>query len=775
MKERGTAQPAANKDLSQGKKEFEMTSTTGPLSEERKYTYGDILSYGTEIATAEFENPRSFVNCLGVLGGFRAFHLVSEDGCFIGAELDGNFDAALSKYIGYRKDHGKDASIPNDKSRMRWWKGVFERLQQRDRDNESLSPKNTLWETVDFYVRLAKEKNPQLSLSALCLEAGLSLNYLAQVVHAEIRSFKPSSKSSIEKLEKSLEIPAGLLTRFCSEESSSEGVNDAIEYRSRLHTIQRQRLDRGQNFTYRPWEFGEILNDDWTQLLLHKTKSLVPGLDLKRNLPWRLKPISECKSREELSQMASLSPDGTNYAPAAGDVLQRLCQFFGGLRELSDSDGQRLFNPDGFRLPYLIDSALLGIVATHLEKRLSGFTTTLVKIYRVAESLLRAKEGFIWQRPDYVSALLSKEQLQKLVTPEQLQRILRHELDDGRVVERPEPELFANLNDKEKAQKWHAWCDDQLQLLKERLRELKKEGKILAKTRNPEDPIKTYLDWEEPVLVLDTLAESIRRALDEKPYLLCGPSTLLLERTHIFTRIIKNQPLRVLNMSQLVYDDENRGREHHLYKKYDAEGNFICYAIRISAKYFKNWKEAKNKDYDFDLPTELNDPITLYITDILPQYGFSGKGSFPFFPSRVHKGKAEFVENLETCFYEQTLKLPGCVGFRPHACRHLVATDIIMNVDDGHRIAALVLHDQLTTVEKAYAHVKGKFGHKVWQDTLSHRSRAQAVDIARRAEQRQLEAETDESFLEKAKSVLGVDGIHRLSKLLKGGGHDRKQ
>ena len=123
-----------------------------------------------------------------------------------------------------------------------------------------------------------------------------------------------------------------------------------------------------------------------------------------------------------------------------------------------------------------------------------------------------------------MDALPSLDLLSRILTPEQLEFALRHELDDGRIVERPTPEDFARLSDKERRDKWHAWCDDQRLLMKEAL----KATTIISKTRDPEDPILTYLDWDAPVLVLDQLADSMRAALDEEAHLLRQDTKLLL-------------------------------------------------------------------------------------------------------------------------------------------------------------------------------------------------------------------------------------------------------
>jgi len=60
-----------------------------------------------------------------------------------------------------------------------------------------------------------------------------------------------------------------------------------------------------------------------------------------------------------------------------------------------------------------------------------------------------------------------------------------------------------------------------------------------------------------------------------------------------------------------------------------------------------------------------------------------------------------------------------CPGIGTHAFRHLVATSIIKasNLSD-FKTAALVLNDQLATVEKNYAHLRSADGANRMADLL---------------------------------------------------------
>ena len=64
-------------------------------------------------------------------------------------------------------------------------------------------------------------------------------------------------------------------------------------------------------------------------------------------------------------------------------------------------------------------------------------------------------------------------------------------------------------------------------------------------------------------------------------------------------------------------------------------------------------------------------------------------------------GLSEIVEMMTELY------IPGSEGFRAHAFRHIIATDIIKKDPRlGFFIAAKALHDKLETVEEQYSHLK---------------------------------------------------------------------
>jgi integrase len=47
-------------------------------------------------------------------------------------------------------------------------------------------------------------------------------------------------------------------------------------------------------------------------------------------------------------------------------------------------------------------------------------------------------------------------------------------------------------------------------------------------------------------------------------------------------------------------------------------------------------------------------------------------------------------------------------GFAPHSVRHIVATHLVKNSDDGIGRAADALHNTRAMIQKVYGHIEGK-------------------------------------------------------------------
>ena len=161
--------------------------------------------------------------------------------------------------------------------------------------------------------------------------------------------------------------------------------------------------------------------------------------------------------------------------------------------------------------------------------------------------------------------------------------------------------------------------------------------------------------------------------------------------------------------------------------KPDGSGNLYrrgdgTWAIKFKAEDFKNHEgAAKEKDYDVPLPVGLNDEIEHYLKAVRPLFSDASDRAFVTKKTkRKSRAKFEGADEIESGtdwlgpVFEHRTKtfIPGSPGFRPHAMRHIVATDYIKNHPGDYLTAAQILHDTIETVMAEYAHLAAADGLK---------------------------------------------------------------
>lgn len=220
--------------------------------------------------------------------------------------------------------------------------------------------------------------------------------------------------------------------------------------------------------------------------------------------------------------------------------------------------------------------------------------------------------------------------------------------------------------------------------------------------RYPNEPIAFILADQHPLKFLVSLVHNLERALPAN-FQRCYDRRLL--NMYFVCSFLSAIPLR----AQMLC---NMRLHKNLYK--DKNGNW---RVRFDARDFKNDRfAAKDSDYDVACPTWLHTIINLYLENrsLFPG-GKVLNGEFECeyvirpCTSDMNHGEATNPVDLNTlfrwCITATSLYIPGCIGFGPHAWRHIVATDWIKNNPSGFQIAAKLLHDKIETVMKNYQHL----------------------------------------------------------------------
>lgn len=217
-------------------------------------------------------------------------------------------------------------------------------------------------------------------------------------------------------------------------------------------------------------------------------------------------------------------------------------------------------------------------------------------------------------------------------------------------------------------------------------------------TRDPREPIQSLLVRERP---LEGLLEMVKRMEEATPPAYWAQRNALHKRDILLVKMLICNPLRVHHFALMTYRQDNSG---HLYQRPDHS-----WWLRFKGSDFKNERGAAKADYDVQLSQWIWKDIEEYLAKYRPLLG--GPETAYVFRSRKKSGASDSRMLKNNSITATMLKLthlyiPQCPGFGPHAFRHIIATDYILNHPEGYVAAASILHDKIETVMEHYSHLR---------------------------------------------------------------------
>ncbi len=220
--------------------------------------------------------------------------------------------------------------------------------------------------------------------------------------------------------------------------------------------------------------------------------------------------------------------------------------------------------------------------------------------------------------------------------------------------------------------------------------------------RFPDEPVDFIIKDQHPLRFLVSLVRNLEGALPTTFHRWHDRKLLNMYFVCSFLTAI---PLRSRMLCKMSL-------EKNLYK--DQNGKW---RVKFDRKDFKNhWSAATNHNYDVPCPAWLHPIIDLYLKNrplfpggrvingqfecgyVIRPCGFLG----------ANRNQTEPIENqtlYQYCILATSVFIPGCIGFGPHAWRHILTTDWLKNNPDGLLIAAELLHDSPETLSKSYQHL----------------------------------------------------------------------
>ena len=212
------------------------------------------------------------------------------------------------------------------------------------------------------------------------------------------------------------------------------------------------------------------------------------------------------------------------------------------------------------------------------------------------------------------------------------------------------------------------------------------------KSREPEEPIRALLALEQPLSPIITAMRKLRKIGDASSA--GSMQEAVARRNEVLLGILISNPLRSKNLITLTFKADNSG---DVYQTETGQ-----WRIRIPASRMKNRKRLKKKIYNVPIAAWLTPLIEDYIKTFRPILGID-KNSDGFFLS--NRGTRFNALNKMIFKITRTL-IPGCLGFGPHAFRHLVATDwLTKNPNDFNTVSEL-LNDTLEVIMNNYVHLR---------------------------------------------------------------------
>jgi integrase len=263
------------------------------------------------------------------------------------------------------------------------------------------------------------------------------------------------------------------------------------------------------------------------------------------------------------------------------------------------------------------------------------------------------------------------------------------------------PEFGVKLGPRMTASSWQEQCvqtRSRVDDLHRTISLMKKEGdqENYDFGRDPKEPIQWILDLPRPLLVLQ---EALKAMLSD----LLPDNASKLERARQYRNVILfallcANPLRIRMFAIMEFDK-------HLIRR--SNGSWW---VRFNRRSFKN-RRSINSHYEVRVAEELWPLLDRYLKEFHPVLAGATGSKYVFIRSAAgphkHPGGPLSSIALSSIIQELTeLYIPGGKGFRPHAFRHIIATDIIKKDRRlGFFLASIALHDKLDTVKREYIHL----------------------------------------------------------------------
>ncbi len=397
-----------------------------------------------------------------------------------------------------------------------------------------------------------------------------------------------------------------------------------------------------EHYAVKESDAQESLKIEWTNFLRFKTSSVASKFRRGKNGKWTALAQSQSLIKPSFSTSVGLL-----VCPAAFIAWRRVASFLGYLRLPSSAGGFGLSNTQAQTLAWFAVPEALEGYFNFMTQRSDGLKHGgQAGFCTFAISLLNSTYGYLIQCP----------------------------------------ELYEKLPEEYRTESWVRMCE----AARNTASELKTD--CHDKSRDPSTPIAPLLALEKPLAPIFDAMRKLRIHGDAAPRK--SKAEAIARRDELLFGLLVFNPLRASNIITMTYREDDAGE---IFK--DAAG---IWTIRLNAGRLKNRKRQAGKPYIVKLPQWLCRLVSDYVSTHRKTLLGIENSDYLFLTS----SGARF-DSLGAHFNRLTHTLiPNCGGFGPHAMRHLVATNWLINNPNDFLTVSELLNDTLDVVMKNYAHLK---------------------------------------------------------------------
>lgn len=618
--------------------------------------YGELRARVRDQLETEGWTASRIANLMVAFNGWLQCHDLSDDQ-LVGSEMQQTFDSSLLAYQDWLCDKG--IAIRTQRDRMDFL--LLLRKQHLD-----LASQDELPTTFGEALRVLMERDSR-SAAAVARDAGIPKATLSSWLDER---YAPGQGSAlhVQNLETVLGIPRGTLisrlvrrpyfapkTKRSGQTSFGKRMSQIVLSGERVRIVPTDRLQ-----------------EQWQGFLMYKTDPLLEGADAHGL--WRTKEPHRSGLIPQWYMMVN-----DQICPTAGAYWTVFSGYLGWLTR-PPTEGAGVPENQADTLAWLVHSEhLLKHVRWRMARAGNVINHGTLNLLSWVKSVLRPETGYLWRNPSFADTL-----------PDEF-------LLSGR--------RLADMDAASKREAWQLACATTHDALVKRIRTITKSDSVKF-SRDPEEPIQAILAQPEPLRVLLDMIQTMQTLAPRKRY---GAVFWVWLRDLLLMKMMCTNPLRISQIAVMTYRTDNTG---NLYKTSTDE-----WRLRYKASDFKNQKGAAKLDYDVSIPRSVWPTIEAYLSESRPHLIGANMSDFLFLPMNGNAGEKDSAPKINRRgmwhgkaisrrVLELTIRyLPNFPPFSAHAIRHIVATDYLKRVPGDYPTVARLLHDELSTVLKNYAHV----------------------------------------------------------------------